>query len=62
MIGSLHWIVTIGNFDIHTAVMTMSGFHIAPSIGHLERLRHILLPIYDEIHVNTCQNQRTRLL
>jgi hypothetical protein len=41
MIGLLQWIVTIGTFNIHTAVMTMSGFHIAPRIGHLERLRRI---------------------
>jgi hypothetical protein len=41
MIGSLQWIVTIGRFNIHTAVMTMSGFRIAPIIGHLERLRRI---------------------
>jgi hypothetical protein len=26
MIGSLPWIVTVGRFDMHTAVMTMSGF------------------------------------
>jgi hypothetical protein len=38
MIRSLQWIVTIGRFDIHTAVMTMFGFCIAPRIGHLERL------------------------
>jgi hypothetical protein len=38
MIGSLQWIITIGRFNIHTAVMTMSGFRIAPRIGHLERL------------------------
>jgi Reverse transcriptase (RNA-dependent DNA polymerase) len=41
MIGSLQWIVTIGRFDIHTAVMTMSGFRMAPRIGHLKRLRRI---------------------
>jgi hypothetical protein len=41
MTGSLQWIVTIGRFDIHTAGMTMSGFCIAPRIGHLERLRRI---------------------
>jgi hypothetical protein len=41
MIGSLQWIMTIGRFVIHTAVMTMSGFCIAPRIGHLERLRCI---------------------
>jgi hypothetical protein len=41
MVRSLQWIVTIGRFDIHTAVMTMSGFHVAPRIGHLERFRRI---------------------
>jgi hypothetical protein len=30
MIGTLQWIVTIGRFNMHTAVMTMSGFLIAP--------------------------------
>jgi hypothetical protein len=41
MIGSLQGIITIGRFNIHTAVMDMSGFCIAPRIGHLERLLHI---------------------
>jgi hypothetical protein len=41
MIGSLQWIVTIGRFDISTAVMTMSGFWVAPRIGHLQRLQCI---------------------
>jgi hypothetical protein len=41
MLGSLQWIITIGRFDINPAVMTMSGFHIAPRIGHLERLQRI---------------------
>jgi hypothetical protein len=39
MIGSLQWIVTIGRFDRHTAVMTMSVFRIAHRIRHLERRR-----------------------
>jgi hypothetical protein len=33
VIGSLQWIVTIRRFDVHTAVMTMSGFRILPRIG-----------------------------
>jgi hypothetical protein len=41
MIGVLQWIVTIGQFDIHSAVMTMSGFRMAPRIGHLNRVRRI---------------------
>jgi hypothetical protein len=41
MIGALQWVVKIGRFDISTAVMTMSGFRIAPIKGHLERLKRI---------------------
>jgi hypothetical protein len=37
IIGSLQWIVTIGRFDIHTSVMTMSGFRVDP----LRRLQHV---------------------
>jgi hypothetical protein len=43
MIGALQWIVTIGHFDINTAVMTMSGFRIAPRVGHLNRLNALWL-------------------
>ena len=41
MIGALQWMVTIGRFDILTAVMTMSSFRAAPQVGHLERLRRM---------------------
>jgi hypothetical protein len=41
MIGALQWIVTIGRLDINTAVMTMSGFYMAPRVGQLNRLRRI---------------------
>jgi hypothetical protein len=57
MIGSLQWIITVGRFNIHTAVMTMSGFRITPRIGHLERLRHIYGYLskrrFTPIHVRT---------
>jgi hypothetical protein len=57
MLGSLQWIVTIGRFDIHRAVMTMSGFRMAPRIGHLERLRHVYGYLskmrFASIHVRT---------
>jgi hypothetical protein len=39
MIGTLRWIVTIGRFDINTAVVTMSIFCLAPRVGHLNRLK-----------------------
>jgi hypothetical protein len=41
MKGALQWIVTIGQFDINSAVMTMSGFRMAPRVGHLNRLKRI---------------------
>jgi Reverse transcriptase (RNA-dependent DNA polymerase) len=41
MIGALQWMVTIGRFDILTAVMTMSSSRAAPRQGHLERLKRI---------------------
>jgi hypothetical protein len=41
MIGALQWSVSLGRFDIHTAVMTMGSFRIAPRAGHLDRLKRI---------------------
>ena len=41
LIGILQWMITLGLFDIGTAVMTMSGFRVAPREGHLTRLRRI---------------------
>ncbi len=41
LIGTLQWTVTLGRFDIATAVMTMSSFRIAPRQGHLNRVKRI---------------------
>jgi hypothetical protein len=41
IICALKWRVTIGQLDITTAVMTMSGFRVAPPSGHLERVKQI---------------------
>jgi hypothetical protein len=41
MIVAFQWIVTIGWFDINTAITTKSGFHMASKVGHLNRLKHI---------------------
>ena len=41
LIGVLQWAITLGRFDIGTAVMTMSGFRVAPRQGHLDRVRRI---------------------
>ena len=37
MIGELQWLVTLGRFDIHAAVTTLSCFLSTPRVGHLER-------------------------
>ncbi|GAX13599.1 hypothetical protein FisN_14Lh370 [Fistulifera solaris] len=41
LIGALQWVITIGRFDIMTAVMTLSSFRAAPRRGHLERAKRI---------------------
>ena len=41
LIGSLQWAISLGRFDIATAVMTMSSFRAAPRRGHLDRVRRI---------------------
>jgi hypothetical protein len=38
VIGALQWIVIICWLGINTAAMTMSGFHMVPRVGHLNRL------------------------
>jgi hypothetical protein len=41
MIGRLQWAVSLGRFDIQTAIMTMLRFYSALRQGHLDRLRRI---------------------
>lgn len=41
LIGTLQWTISLGRFDIATAVMTLSGFRVAPRVGHLERAKRI---------------------
>ena len=41
MIGSLQWAISLGRFDICTAVMTLSSFRASPRIGHLKRAQRI---------------------
>jgi hypothetical protein len=41
LIGILQWTISLGRFDIATAVMSMSSFRVAPRAGHLERLKRI---------------------
>ena len=41
MIGAMQWAVSLGRLDISTAVMTLSGFRVAPRKGHLERAQRV---------------------
>ena len=41
MVGQLQWLVTLGRFDIHAQVATMSRFQAAPRQGHMDRLKKI---------------------
>ena len=41
MVGQLQWLVTLGRFDIHAQVATMSRFRAAPRRGHMDRLKRI---------------------
>ena len=41
LIGTLQWTISLGRFDIATAVMSMSSFRAAPREGHLERVKRI---------------------
>ena len=41
LIGALQWLVTLGHFDIHLGVATMSSFRVAQRLGHLERLKRM---------------------
>ena len=41
MIGQLQWLVTLGRFDIHAQVTTISRSRSSPRKGHIERLQRI---------------------
>jgi hypothetical protein len=41
MIGALHWVVSLGRFDVHTATVSLAKFRVAPRQGHLERAKGV---------------------
>ena len=41
ILGQLQWLVTLGIFDLHAQVATMSRFRAAPRQGHMDRLKRI---------------------
>ena len=42
LVGSAQWSISIGRFDIQSAIMTMSKFWSAPRRGHLDRMKRII--------------------
>ena len=42
LIGSMQWAISLGRFDIATAVMTMSSFRAAPREQHLARVKRMV--------------------
>ena len=44
LVGAMQWAVSIGRFDITTAVMTLSSFCTMPRRGHMDRVK----PVEDE--------------
>jgi len=41
LIGAMQWSISIGRFDIATAVMSLSSFRAMPRRGHLERVKRV---------------------
>ena len=41
MVCQLQWLVTLGRFDLHAQVATMTRFRAAPRQGHMDRLKRI---------------------
>jgi hypothetical protein len=62
MIGALQWIVTIGRFDINTAVMTMSGFRMAPRVGLLNLLKRIYGYLLKMKHASIRSEQKSLII
>lgn len=46
LIGSLQWAVSLGRFDVATAVMTLSSFRARPRKGHLDRAKRVVAYLY----------------
>ena len=41
MVGQLQWLATLGQFDLHAHIATMSRFRAVPRQGHMDRLKRI---------------------
>jgi hypothetical protein len=41
LIGGAQWLISLGRFDIATAIMTLSSFRVSPRQGHLDRVKRV---------------------
>ena len=53
MIGQLQWAISIGRFDISSAIMSMSSFCAMPRVGQLDRLKRIVGYLCKSKHYRT---------
>ena len=59
MIGQLQWLVTLGRFDIHAQVTTMSRFRSAPRKVYVERQQRISGYVLKTKHYSTrCRTEK----
>jgi hypothetical protein len=54
LIGSLQWAISLGRFDIATAVMSLLSFWALPRQGHLEQAKRICSYLYRMRHATIC--------
>jgi hypothetical protein len=41
LVGAMQWAISIGRWDIQSAVMTLSSFRAQPRQGHLDQIKRI---------------------
>ena len=41
LLGSANWIITLGRFDIHYAINTLSRYSMAPREGHMKAMHRV---------------------
>ena len=59
LVGSIQWAVTLGRFDVNTAVMSMFSFRAQPRQGHLKRLWRIITYLckYHHFKIRFCTKE-----
>lgn len=59
MIGQLQWLLTLGKWDIHTAIMTLSAFRSEPRKGHLWWVKKVNTDVnkYQDLKLRYCTEE-----